>query len=178
MRRISMFVIGILILSNIAIAVNDEVSVNYVTDHTEKGIINTIVTIKGNSEVQNLKIQIQQSDTVLDSSKGFFDSSSGPAENSPTVIKYGMFGYSIPTLKQDQYIKMTYSSSPNKKCDDVNVGRLILTYEGGQIEQALQMNITCENEESPVWKYIAIILVVIIAIIIVIGIYKLKNRGL
>lgn len=81
------------------------------------------------TEANNLDIKIaQRSDhAILDYDKGLFDSFVGPADNPPEVIKNGIFSYTIPLLKEGQYVTMRFTAS-NIKCGDVVVGILDITY--------------------------------------------------
>lgn len=180
MTKNKLIMLMIIVFSSpiIGTAIEDKISINYYTNYNEKGTIDTIVMIQGNDEVKNLKVYAEQAETTLDSKLGFFDSSSGPAESPPTVINNGIFSYNIPVLKRGQYVKMTYASSPNKKCDEVATGKLLMTFEGGQIEKELKTKIVCENGENSDWKYVSYGLFLIIIIIVIIAIIKITEKRL
>lgn len=177
MIRAELLLIVILVLVG-TIETSDILSVEYDNKYNDNGMVDTNLVIRTYSEVKNLKIYIIQADTILDSTKGIFDSSSGPADDPPQVKDNGAFSYYIPSLKNGQYVKMRYVSVSNKKCSEIVTGKLRLTFEGGQNEVDLKINIPCEDDTDKIWKYISAALIILIIIVVGIIIYVRKRRGL
>lgn len=140
----------------------------------------TIMPESGIEHISDLEISISQADAILNYEKGLYDSSSGPIEKPPEIIRTGIFSYSVPSLRNGQYLKTKLLASVPKKCGDVIAGRINVVYKGGQDRPIIiSVKVPCDksNDQISITNIIIGLVIVIIIAIVALIIYDRYKKG-
>lgn len=178
---------SLILVANIA---NAEIVVsNEYTYNSDTGVIEMRLLISSTEDVSNSKFTISQSDdAILDYRKGLYDSSKGPVTDPPEVEKVESSSgivYTVPKLKNYQYIKTKFDVIPrNKECDGdsktIIGAKIDVVYEGGQNPKDLEVSIPCSNKKGSGASILTYIIgtIIIIGVIVAVIIYLKKRREL